>query len=166
MAKIIELPLSSDVIDLMSNQLQKLPAKTQQLLQLAACIGNQFDLATLAIVSEQSQLETADDLWQAVREGLIVPKQQTYRFLHDRVQQAAYAQIPKGQKEQTHLRIGRLLQKSQTEAEYLFEILSHFNRALALVVDSVERRSLIHLNLGRRSKGKSSNRLQRRRSVC
>lgn len=193
--KITELPLSSDVVKLMSSQLQKLSAKTQQLLQLAACIGNQFDLATLAIVSEQSQLEAANGLWEAVQEGLIVPKSQayrffqaaniqsvdlletasqetatltdkqtdapepvnpTYRFLHDRVQQAAYAQIPDAQKEQTHLKIRRLLQQNQSEAEYLFEILGHLNRSLSLITDPIEQRSLIHLNLAGAQRAKAA----------
>jgi serine/threonine protein kinase len=52
-----EASLTDDVVEFMAMQLQKLPTQTQDVLKLAACIGNQFDLATLAIVSEGSQLE-------------------------------------------------------------------------------------------------------------
>ena len=119
--------VTDDVVAFMSSQLRKLQPSTQQILQLAACIGNSFDLATLAIVSEQSQIETAACLWKALQEGFIVPigdlykfyvwhettkntsenqETVTYKFLHDRVQQAAYALIPDRQKQATHYQIG------------------------------------------------------------
>lgn len=110
--------------------LQKLPINTQNVLKLAACMGNQFDLATLAIVHEKSQTETAAHLWKALQEGLVIPITEVYKFfqdsesvevaqaselsvpykfLHDRVQQAAYSLIPESQKQSTHLKIGQLL---------------------------------------------------------
>ncbi|OUC15408.1 MAG: serine/threonine protein kinase, partial [Alkalinema sp. CACIAM 70d] len=65
--------LTDDVVEFMARQLQKLPEVTQDILKLAACIGAQFDLDTLAIVAEQSQTEVANALWQALQEGLILP---------------------------------------------------------------------------------------------
>ena len=65
--------LSNDVVEFMALQLQKLPQVTQSVLRLAACIGNQFDLTTLAIVSQQSERETATCLWKALQYGLILP---------------------------------------------------------------------------------------------
>ncbi|NES94180.1 MAG: AAA family ATPase [Desertifilum sp. SIO1I2] len=137
--------LGKDVVEFMALQLQKLPAPTQNVLKLAACIGNQFDLPTLAIVSAQSQTQTLTDLWQAIQEGLIIPLNEnykfyhqetqnlafgetpqksllhpqlsTYRFLHDRVQQAAYSLIPEDAKQLTHLTIGQLLLNSTTPEE-------------------------------------------------
>src|SRR4028119_2208745 len=62
---------ASDVVEFMAAQLQKLPALTQEVLKLAACIGAEFDLDTLAIVSEELPEKTASALWKALQEGLI-----------------------------------------------------------------------------------------------
>ncbi len=129
-AKLRALSWTDDVVEFMAIQLQKLPTNTQQALKLAACVGNEFDLATLAIVSKKSESEIAADLWPALQEGLVIPISEVYKFFqdsesvelaqvsdlsvpykffHDRVQQAAYLLIPESQKQSTHLEIGRLL---------------------------------------------------------
>lgn len=80
LAQIRALAVSNDVVAFMAVQLQKLPAATQTILKLAACIGNQFDLSTLAVVCEQTQTETAAALWPALQAGLLQPLTEVYRF--------------------------------------------------------------------------------------
>ncbi|MBD2683098.1 MULTISPECIES: ATP-binding sensor histidine kinase [Nostoc] len=179
-AQIKALSLTSDVVEFMAQQLQKLPKQTQHLLKLAACIGNQFDLGTLAIVCEQSQADTATVLWKALQEGLILPQSQlykfylgpddtdanisnienvAYRFLHDRVQQAAYSLIPEDRKQTTHYHIGQLLlQKISPEARFdrIFELIGHLNRGTALITQQSDRQELAQLNLTASRKAKSA----------
>ncbi|NJK69634.1 MAG: AAA family ATPase [Microcoleus sp. SU_5_3] len=185
-AKVTALALTDDVVDFMAVKLQKLPANTQDILKLAACIGNQFDLATLAVVREQSQTETATDLWRALQEGLVTPISETYkffqdsesvevaqeselsvpyRFLHDRVQQAAYSLIPASQKQSTHLKIGQLLldkckqDTSHAEKiweEEIFDIVNQLNFGAALIADVSQRSELAQLNLIAGNKAKSA----------
>ncbi|HLO51193.1 MAG TPA: AAA family ATPase, partial [Kamptonema sp.] len=177
-AQVNQLALTDEVVAFMALQLGKLPQSTQQALQLAACIGNQFDLTTLAIVSEQSEIETAAALWKALQEGLILPigdvykfyvgqesqivTQETsqivrYKFLHDRVQQAAYSMIPDDSKQATHLQIGQLLLRNTVLAdreEKLFDIANQLNRGRYLLNDPEEKERLSQLNLlaGRKAK--------------
>ncbi|MFW9263034.1 AAA family ATPase [Nostoc sp. CALU 546] len=176
--------VTDDVVKFMVFQLQRLHQSTQQVLQLAACIGNKFDLATLAIVSEESEIETAASLWKALQEGLILaisdvykfyqdsslidghlllenskPRTVSYRFLHDRVQQAAYSLIPDNQKQATHLKIGQLLLENSSQIEQeekLFDIVGHLNLGQELITQSNEREALAQLNLLAGSKAKSS----------
>ncbi|WP_066426639.1 ATP-binding sensor histidine kinase [Anabaena sp. 4-3] len=170
LAQINALSLTDDVVEFMAQQLQKLPKATQDILTLAACIGNSFDLSTLAIISEQSPAEVAEALWKALQEGLVVPQNQVYkfylgqeaqnhqmitenvayRFLHDRVQQAAYFLIPLEYKQQTHLKIGQLLRRHTSPVDLesqIFDIVNQLNYAVELITQPREREELAQLNL-------------------
>ncbi|GGA26215.1 AAA family ATPase [Okeania sp. KiyG1] len=169
--------LTDNVVDFMAGRLHKLPEATQAVLKLAACIGNQFDLETLAIICETPVEEVATDLWNALREGLILPQSEAYkffqewekeednaegirvgyRFLHDRVQQAAYSLIPESRKQQTHLIIGRLLLGYTSEEnleDKIFDIINHLNMGAGLIATDDEKKQLCKLNLqaGRKAK--------------
>ncbi len=180
-SQVTALALTDNVVEFMALQLQKLPESNQNILKLAACIGNQFDLTTAAIVCQKSEADTAVDLWKALQFGLILPqseiykfyigeqqqqvnREQTsqvvnYKFLHDRVQQAAYSLIPDDQKQATHLKIGQLLleQTSQREREEkLFDIVNHFNIGKSLITQISKRSELAQLNLEVGLKAKSA----------
>ncbi|BAY92902.1 MULTISPECIES: trifunctional serine/threonine-protein kinase/ATP-binding protein/sensor histidine kinase [unclassified Tolypothrix] len=178
-ARIKALAITDDVVEFMSLQLQKFPQHTQNILKLAACIGAQFDLQTLAIISEQVLEATAADLWKALQEGLIIPNTKiykffvkfehissdyaaanpVYRFLHDRVQQAAYSLIPDEKKQVTHLKIGQLLLQNSAEIEReekLFDIVGHLNQGQVLIHQPQERKALAKLNLKAGNKARNS----------
>ena len=178
-AQLKALALTDDVVDFMVLQLRKLPESTQDVLKLAACIGNQFDLATLAIVSENSETETATYLWKGLQEGLIIPQSEVYKFyvgretqdlaqssltvnykfLHDRVQQAAYALIPESKKQSIHLQIGQLLLSKISiikQEERIFEIVNQLNIGVKLITQASEREQLAKLNLLAGQKAKLS----------
>jgi len=64
--------ITNNVVELMLGKMQQLPSITQRILQLASCIGSQFDLQTLSIISEQTMSETVRQLWPAIKEGLLL----------------------------------------------------------------------------------------------
>jgi predicted ATPase/signal transduction histidine kinase/DNA-binding NarL/FixJ family response regulator len=171
--------ITDNVVDLMIRKIGQMPAETQDVVKLAACIGGAFDLHTLSIVCQESAQHTATKLREAIRQGLVIPlsepsrllaefanpmgsvepKEATYKFLHDRVQQAAYTLIPEKQRQPVHLRIGRLMWQHSDAAvldDSLFEIVGHLNIGVGLISDAIEAIQLVELNLRAGQKAKTS----------
>ncbi|MBE9069922.1 AAA family ATPase [Leptolyngbya cf. ectocarpi LEGE 11479] len=171
LTQVRQLALTDDVVEFMIERLQKLPAATQDVLKLAACIGNWFDLATLAVICKTNQEQAATNLWKSLQTGFVVPQSETYkffqdganqdsdrptnvvieyRFLHDRVQQAAYALIDQDKRQHTHLAIGELL-LDDTPADRLddriFAIINQLNMGADLLSTSQKKLELAKLNL-------------------
>ena len=169
--------LTADVVELMAGKIQKLPEAAREALKIAACVGGTFDSRTLALARECSEQVVGADLWEAVREGLIRPLDDehqmlramdesspnvgaAYRFLHDRVQQAALSMVPDDEQRRLHLHLGRmLLRNSQTKRdEQIFEIANHFDEALELISEPEERATVSQVNFeaGRKARGSSA----------
>lgn len=180
--EIQKMQITDNVVELVVRKIQKLDEQTQNVLKLAACVSNEFNLRVLSIVNEESQAETARKLQQAIKEGLILPigdaykyiqtyveeivkttvknnLSGSYKFLHDRVQQAVYSLIPPANKQQVHLKIGRLILKKtnpEEQGEKLFDIVNQLNSGKKLIVSQNERDGLAKLNLSAGKKAKLS----------
>jgi predicted ATPase len=90
------------------------------------------------------------DLWAAVRLEFIVRLEGAYKFVHDRVREAAYSLIPEPSRAEAHLRMGRLPAAHtppETREEATFEIVNQLNRGAALITSRDEREQLAELNL-------------------
>ncbi|MFP2909541.1 AAA family ATPase [Pyxidicoccus sp. 3LFB2] len=159
--RIRALELSEDVLELMLDKLRRLPAVTQEALRLAACLGATVELEPLIVTSGLSEeaLRTALDL--AVREGLLLHRDSSYRFSHDRVQQAAYALLAPEERAATHLRIGRKLlahTPPQVLPERVFTLVGQLNQGTWLMDALDERIATARLDLlaARRAKAASA----------
>ncbi|MCT7980085.1 SpoIIE family protein phosphatase [Laspinema olomoucense] len=181
MEQIQAVGMTDNVVELMTNNIQKLPQRVQENLKIAACIGNSFDLKTLGVVREQSQIAIARDLWPAVREGFIFSSKNysflpesseetaaflqdsdfsiEYKFLHDRVQQAAYSLIPESERSTTHLRIGQLILNHTGSEELeskIFDIVTHLNAGSESIFDPDFKLEVARLNRIAGKKAKAS----------
>jgi PAS domain S-box-containing protein len=152
---------TDNVVELMVGKLKRLPATTQRALRELACLGNVAEIATLSLVHAGPEEVIHSALGEAARVGLILRFEDRYAFLHDRVQEAAYALIPEGERAAAHLRIGRKLASRTGPGELeerSFEIVNQLNRGAALITAQEEREQLAKLNLiaGKRAKASTA----------
>ncbi len=156
--------ITDNVIKLITTRMLKLPKNTIEILKLAACIGNQFDLNTLSVIFKNTFSNTYNNLFFAIKEGLILPNINTfsspdkmndlipnaYTFLHDHVQQAAYSLIEEEHRKEIHLKIGRLMLSAtdfiENEAKVL-DIVNQLNFGIELVNDPFEKEEIANLEL-------------------
>jgi PAS domain S-box-containing protein len=152
---------TDNVVGLMVGKLTRLPVETQAALQQLACLGNVAEITMLSIVLGKSNEDVRSDLWDAVRLELVEQLEGSYKFIHDRVQEAAYSLIPERLRAEAHLHIGRLLAAhtpAEKREEAIFEIVNQLNRGAALITSRDEREQLAELNLlaGQRAKASTA----------
>jgi PAS domain S-box-containing protein len=152
---------ADNVVDLMVGKLTRLPAETRNALQQLACLGNTAEITMLSTGLGASTAQVHADLREAVHLELVEQLAASYKFVHDRVQEAAYSQIPEASRAETHLRIGRLLAAQtppEKRQEAIFEIVNQLNRGAPLITSRDERERLAELNLiaGKRAQAASA----------
>jgi len=141
---------TDNVVDLMVGKLHRLPIDTREALQEMACLGHRATITTLALVHGTTAEAVHAHLWEAVRNDVIERLESAYRFIHDRVQEAAYSFIPEEGRAAAHLRIGRLLAAHtppEEREEAIFELVNQLNRGAASITEQEERDRLAELNL-------------------
>ncbi|WP_437659030.1 trifunctional serine/threonine-protein kinase/ATP-binding protein/sensor histidine kinase [Sorangium sp. So ce1182] len=166
-ADIATMSAAENVVDLMLLRVRGLAGATQRVVMLAACIGNRFDLKLLSRTHQKDLRGTDEDLWPALEAGLILPVDSDYKivrfldedddggsvefkFLHDRVQQAAYRLLPESERKRIHLELGRQVLRETPPGsleERIHEIVTHLNLGAELIVEGQQRYEVAALNL-------------------
>jgi histidine kinase len=160
--KVSAFELSSNVIEMIGQRVNELPATCKKVVEIASCIGFQFDLKSLAIITQRTSAEVGELLWPAVKDEIIIPLDEnyallassggvgvTYVFQHDKIHQAVYQQLDAQVKTELHYSIGKLL-LGNSELEYhdeqVIEIVRHLNESISLIQDQEEMYQLARLN--------------------
>lgn len=178
------LAYADNVIDLMSREMVSLPITSRETIKAAAVLGNTFNLKQLSLILGKSQHDIFEILKPALKAGYVIPIDTNYRnlslnieelggnweeesnkllssfkFMHDRVQQAAYSLISETERDKVHLQTGRILYantKPDELSDSAFEIIGHFSNSLYLIHDAAEKRALVKLFLLAGQKAKDS----------
>lgn len=180
---IMEAEIPDTIADLMISRIEELSHEARQILNVSACLGGRFTFKALAAVSKESVEKTGEALWEAIQTGLIIPTDDSYRFmvsgifeqsgatieysppdagfafLHDRVHQAVYSLIQEEKRQIIHADIGRWMLKSESDDSFeglLFDTVNHLNKGAVLIHNADEREHLAELNLKAGRKAKAS----------
>lgn len=163
--------IADSMVELLAKRIRCQDEDTRRVLCMAALVGNRFDFTLLAELDPDHQHQTAAALWTALQEGFIQPLDPAYkyiqdtkvnslfRFFHDSIQQAAQTLLSEQERNEMHLRIGRLLreqEKSIGGESRIFDMVAHLNIAQPLIDDPAELRELGALNYWAGKKAKRS----------
>ncbi|MBL9101452.1 MAG: AAA family ATPase [Myxococcales bacterium] len=121
--------LGEDVVTFLIGRIDDLAPATRNLLEWAACLGGELSAETLAWVQGRPEPEVRARLAELVDAGFLVAGDGGARFVHDRVQQAAYTRLPAEPRRAMHLHVGRTLLRRLDPAaleERLFEVVGQW----------------------------------------
>ncbi|MFD1176926.1 AAA family ATPase [Paenibacillus puldeungensis] len=160
LGRIIEQIPSYAIDDLIEHKLSRLPAASQELLHVAACVGSSFEPHLIACVMDRPAAEMSAEWSYIEAEGLLLSSEtDKFHFAHDNIQKLAYSRIDDISKQDIHIRIGRcLLERNAPDGDMSFDIVNHLNRGSQKIADDHELMRLIKLNLeaGNRAKASSA----------
>ncbi|MBP7736688.1 MAG: SpoIIE family protein phosphatase [Spirochaetes bacterium] len=157
--RIIGMQVSENVVELMTERFAAMDAETQNVLKIAACIGNRFDLEDMAILLGKNIDDALSDLQKAIDEGLVYLSNKYYYFLHDKIQEVIYSLLPAAEESMMHYRIGRLLigrVRDEELHEKIFYIVNQMNAGSSQASTRDERIEIARLNLMAGHKAKSA----------
>ena len=160
MGALEQMQVTDNVVSLMTQKIEKFKKSARDILKICACIGNRFDLETMATIYRKPIGETLADINDAIEEGLVYLDEDEYKFLHDRIQEAAYSLLSEKEREDIHYRIGRYFLDITSEdklIEKILYIVGHLNTGIGMVESGEEKERIISYNLIAAEKSKNSN---------
>ncbi|MNB83204.1 Serine/threonine-protein kinase PknB [compost metagenome] len=179
--QILSLPVNENIVEFLMMKLINLPQEARSMLMLCAAAGSRFDFSLLKLISGEPRSRIARAIATAVDEELIIPSDASYtmfsgyldetdagpeqelgisfRFAHDRIQQAFYQMLDERDSRQLHLRIGKILLdnlSAEEVEERVVDIAAHMNKGLEFIGGRAEINEVIRLNLRAARKAKAA----------
>ncbi|MGJ7581590.1 AAA family ATPase [Variovorax sp. RHLX14] len=137
LVRIGRLNYSDNVADLMAQKLSRLSVADRNILMLLAGIGASATVQMLSRVSGAAAPEIHAQFSSARQAGLVTHGAGSYRFMHDRIQEAAYDLLPAPERASMHLRIGRSMYPGTAgcaDEAQIFEAVNQFARCIDLLL--------------------------------
>ena len=174
---IIQQQISDNVVDLLLTKVDKMPETTRYALMVASCIGGQFDIFTLAELTDEEPKQFIELLYAAISENMVVSipsgnlknenifdekysgRNIYLKFVHDRIQQVCYSLASEDELKEIHYKLGNLLLKNYSEEQLqdnIFTVVDHLNKSSKLICAKDDRWQLSSLNFLAGKKANSS----------
>ncbi len=157
--EIIRAGVPDDVVSILTDKLKSLPEADRTVIQLASCFGHSFPLDALLALLDEQDSAILESLYHLVEDGFLIRSDNSFSFIHNKVQEAAYQLNSSETKKVYHLKIARYLltcMPNEEAADKMFELVEHFNRGRALLHDQNEKEMVIWLNIEVGNKAKAS----------
>jgi hypothetical protein len=147
--------IPDDAVELLTARIARLDPAVTKVLELASCVGDRFQPETVAELCDSDAPSLAAALFALCEEGLIAPVRTGFRFVHDRIREAAQALLSPEDAARLHYQGARLLLERLSPAELqerAFEIADHLDLGAACLADAERPRAIgLHLMAGKRA---------------
>ncbi|HET9826600.1 MAG TPA: AAA family ATPase, partial [Chitinophagaceae bacterium] len=153
---------TENVVQFLTRRINAYSVGTLDLMKYASCIGNNFSASVLEGVTGNSVVYIHQHLEMMAAQGYLVPTgvqeivtegNQTlsvfpsYKFVHDRFQQAIYSLIDEEERIKIHYELGNyFFSKREGLSIDVFDIVNHLNQVGSVIRDPKEKWRLCQLN--------------------
>ena len=159
LSKIKQASIANNVVELMTNKIKQLPQNVFNLLKIASCIGTKMYWNILITIYKKTKDQIIIELLQIINQGMLIIRENSINFVHDRVHEAVYSLISDKEKKELHYKIGNAIlniaKKEKNIDDKLFNIVNQLNFAKNLL-NKKEKKELAQLNLNAGIKAKAS----------
>lgn len=125
------------IVDVVRDRLARLPDRATAELEVAAVLGERFDLRTAMAASERAPDDCLDALDAAIVTRILVPTSSGFRFAHALVRDAVLTQLPPLRRARLHHRAAEAIIAVRGEGPDEAEPIAHHRLASASFADPV-----------------------------
>jgi len=168
--KIQQTETTDNIAQLMSEKIKRLSKNTRHFIQVASCIGSDFSKVVVLHILSDENMDVDACIAEAIDEGIILQSKQSltnfdscaltaYRFVYDRVRQAAYSMMHEEDRQRFHKKMGQYLLETSSDSQRkvrIFDIVNHLNISIGIFRHPEEKTQLAQLNLEAGLRAKSS----------
>lgn len=114
--------------DLLISRLERIPQPARRVIQLGACIGQEWSFDLLCSILPEEEAVLSAGLTQLLDEGLLYTAGSGFAIKHALIQEVSYESLPHSARRHAHERIALALQRSPTQA-FPERIAQHWTKA-------------------------------------
>ncbi len=174
--------LAENVVELLVQKINSLGNLKKEILRTGACVGDTFDLLTIASLTQKRLYTVANELSDVINMGYLTTKDDNldhyirssehindsefnkagnvrFQFSHDRIRQACLTLVDEEELAQVNLSAGKFKMKNFPPSEIdddIFIVANHFNKGKRFITDQADIDQLVDINLRAGKKAKEA----------